>query len=66
MATRKPDEFPSPLKGGEDDKQHDDRVGEVRHDVERDQGGPVHDKSGAQTPRRDPERDDGEGRPPAP
>lgn len=61
MATRKSDDFPAPLKGGEDDPQHDERIGEVRHDVERDEGGPTHDRSGAQVPRRDDrsrERDD--------
>lgn len=61
MATRKPEEFPSPLKGGEDDPQHDERIGEVRHDVERDEGGPTHDRGGAQSPRREKEIDDGEG-----
>jgi hypothetical protein len=61
MAPRKPDDFPSPLKGGEDDPQQDERIGEVRHDVERDEGGPTHDRSGATPPRRRTEVDDGEG-----
>ena len=61
MATRKPADFPTPFNAGEDGEEKDDRVGEVRQDVERDEGGPTHDRSGATTPRRDAEPDDGEG-----
>jgi hypothetical protein len=62
MATRKPADFPTPLRGGEEDPQHDERIGEVRQDVERDEGGPTHDRSGGQVPRRDSGEPDRDGR----
>ena len=65
MATRKPPEYPGSMNGGEDYRHHDERVGEIRHDVERDEGGPTHDRAGAPAPRSDDtEVDEGEGKQP--
>ena len=62
MTTPRTPDWPSALNGGEDTHQNDGRVGEIRHDVERDEGGPTHDHPESKTPpAKDDEIDDGEG-----
>ena len=63
MGIRKREDYPSPFKGGDDNQPHDERIGEICHDVERDEGGPTHDRSGAQTPRQEKPVDGGEADP---
>ena len=50
---RRPEDYPDSFGGGEPAQHDDQRIGEIRQDVERDEGGPTHDRSGARTPRRD-------------
>lgn len=58
---RRPEDYPDSFGGGEPAQHDDQRIGEIRQDVERDEGGPTHDRSGARTPRRSGETDDAEG-----
>jgi len=67
MTTPRTPDWPSALNGGEDTHQNDGRVGEIRHDVERDEGGPTHDAPESKVPPRDDDEEidegEGEGRP---
>ena len=43
---RRPEDYPDSFGGGEPAQHDDQRIGEIRQDVERDEGGPTHDSSG--------------------
>jgi len=52
MATR-PEDFPAPLKGGEQSERNDTRVGEDSHDGERQGHGEKDSPAGKQPPQKD-------------